>query len=49
MVAFGSARTTLQRRLGWSESDYEPAQLQAMLAVIEQHCRATVAGLRRQA
>ncbi|HET7775587.1 MAG TPA: CerR family C-terminal domain-containing protein [Azospira sp.] len=45
LVAFGSARATLQRRLGWSESDYTPAHLAAMLDTIERHCRATVAGL----
>ena len=45
LVAFGSTRATLQRRLGWQEQDYTPAQRAAMLAAIATHCRATVRGL----
>jgi len=47
LIAFGSARATLQRRLGWPASDYTPQQLETLLAAMERHCRATVRGLER--
>jgi AcrR family transcriptional regulator len=47
LIAFGSARATLQRRLGWPASDYTPEQLETLLAAMERHCRATVRGLER--
>ena len=45
LVAFGSTRATLQRRLDWQERDYTPDQRAAMLAAIAAHCRATIQGL----